>query len=118
MTENYQEHYTEKGFWEKVKESGKTAGSTLLYKAFLLYYVLISKNVPAKEMALIIAALGYFILPFDVIPDFVPAVGFTDDMDVLIEALKHISKFVDDDVCTKATKAVCNIFPEYRQGTY
>ena len=32
-------------------------------------------------------ALGYFIFPIDAIPDFIPAIGYSDDMTVLVSAL-------------------------------
>ncbi len=36
------------------------------------------------------AALAYFILPFDMLPDFILGLGFTDDMAVLFTAISLI----------------------------
>jgi len=36
-------------------------------------------DIPWKSMTLIIAAILYFLNPFDLIPDFIPVIGFTDD---------------------------------------
>ena len=35
---------------------------------------------PTKMKALIIGAIGYILLPLDLIPDVMPAVGYTDDL--------------------------------------
>ncbi|MBI5402270.1 MAG: DUF1232 domain-containing protein [Ignavibacteriae bacterium] len=36
-------------------------------------------NIPWRTIALIVAAILYFINPFDIIPDLLPFLGFTDD---------------------------------------
>ena len=35
----------------------------------------------------LMAALAYFVLPFDIIPDFIAGLGFTDDATVLLAAI-------------------------------
>ena len=37
--------------------------------------------------ATLLAALAYFVVPFDILPDFVLGLGFTDDITVLITAI-------------------------------
>lgn len=86
----YQEHYSEKGFWSKIKDFAKSAGDKLLYHALLLYYMMISDQVSIKNKGLICGALGYFILPTDLIPDFILALGFTDDLAVIMIVYKTI----------------------------
>ena len=41
--------------------------------------------------AALLGALAYFVLPFDVIPDMMPVLGFTDDAAVLATALKLVA---------------------------
>lgn len=94
----YQEHYSEKGFWGKVTDVAKCAGDKLLYYAFLLYYVMSSNDVSLKSKGIICGALGYFILPTDLIPDFIAALGFTDDLAVLMLAYKTIKSSVTPEI--------------------
>lgn len=45
---------------------------------------------PLKVRGTLLGALAYFILPFDVIPDFIVGLGFTDDMAVLFTAVSLV----------------------------
>ena len=95
-------HYSEEGLWNKIKKYSKKAGSSVIYAVLLLYYVLQKEEVPKKEKALILGALGYFILPFDLIPDVVPGVGYVDDLGALIAALVRVSMYIDADIKKQA----------------
>ena len=46
----------------------------------------------AHVKATLVGALAYFVLPFDVIPDVLPVLGFTDDAAVLATALKLVAE--------------------------
>lgn len=47
-------------------------------------------KVPAHSIVLAVAALLYFLSPLDTIPDFMGALGFTDDAAVVLFVLKTI----------------------------
>lgn len=47
-------------------------------------------TVPAHTILLVVAALLYFLSPLDAIPDFLGAVGFTDDAAVVLFVLSAI----------------------------
>ena len=51
------------------------------------YYCAIDAETPMKAKLVLFAALGYFVLPVDAIPDLVTGLGFTDDATVLATAL-------------------------------
>jgi uncharacterized membrane protein YkvA (DUF1232 family) len=54
------------------------------------YYCALDKETPLKAKGILFAALGYFILPADSIPDLILGFGFTDDVAVLTAALAAI----------------------------
>ena len=51
------------------------------------YYCALDPMTPSRVKGVLMAALGYFVLPMDIIPDFLLALGFTDDASVLALAL-------------------------------
>lgn len=97
-----EKNYSEDKFWNKLKKYGKKAGSSVVYTVLLLYYTLQKPEVPAKTKAIIIGALGYFILPFDLIPDVAVGLGFTDDLGALGIALIQVAMYIDADIKAKA----------------
>lgn len=88
-------HYSEKEFWKKVADVAQDAGKSVIASALTLYNVLQDRETPLAAKGIILGALGYFILPFDVIPDFIPG-GFVDDLAVLGAALSAVAVSVKD----------------------
>ncbi len=82
---------------DKIKASAKKAGAKVVYYVLILYYALTKGNIPLKDRILVIAALGYFISPFDFIPDFLMA-GLLDDMSILAFVASRVSSSIDDEV--------------------
>lgn len=89
-TQDYTPYYSEDGFWKKLGKLASKAGCKVIEPALQLYYLLKSDTVSAKDKALIIGALGYLILPTDLIPDFTPLFGYTDDLATLMMVLKKM----------------------------
>lgn len=54
------------------------------------YYTALDRQTPLRARGTLIAALAYFVMPADMIPDFVVGLGFTDDAAVLTAALAAI----------------------------
>ena len=106
----YSQNYSEVGFFDKIKGSIKKAGLGLIYKALQLFYVAQNPNVPMKIRAAIIAPLGYFISPVDLIPDITPIVGFTDDAAVIAMAMLIAQAYINDDIKQQAKSAIRKIF--------
>lgn len=95
--------FSEEGFWNKIRRSSRKAGIQVVYSALLLYYLMQSRSVPMRAKAGIMAALGYFILPTDLIPDLVVAFGFSDDIAVLLYALSQVAHHITPEVKEKAS---------------
>ena len=83
---SYSEEYSEDSFWIKVGKYAVAAGRATIEKALVLYYCLQDPDTPAWAKTVIIGALGYFILPTDLIPDFTLGVGYADDLGALAGA--------------------------------
>ena len=74
----YEGHYNENDFWNKIGKVAKHAGVRVVYYALVLYETLMDDATPKKYRTVIAGALGYLILPLDIIPDFLPSLGFAD----------------------------------------
>jgi uncharacterized membrane protein YkvA (DUF1232 family) len=83
------EETVRRGFWKKVRR----LGARLPFAEDLLaaYYCAFDRDTPLQVKAALIGALAYFVLPFDVIPDFLPVIGFADDAAVLATALRLVA---------------------------
>jgi uncharacterized membrane protein YkvA (DUF1232 family) len=55
------------------------------------YYCAFDRETPYAVRGALLAALAYFVVPADAIPDIVPALGFTDDAAVLAATFKCVS---------------------------
>lgn len=111
--ESYQSNYSESGLWKKVKSVAKKAGIKTIYMVLLLHYVLKSPDVPLEDKAKIYGALGYFILPIDLIPDFIPAVGYSDDVAALAFALHAVWKNVTPEIKEQAQRKLREWFGSF-----
>jgi uncharacterized membrane protein YkvA (DUF1232 family) len=97
----YEEAFSERGFRDKLTTYAKSAGREVVEKALLLYYAAQEEKAPKWAKATIAGALGYFIVPLDAIADFTPAVGYADDLGVLVLAIAAVASYVNEDVRAK-----------------
>jgi len=76
------------GFWDKLR---KTLGRVpFIEDALAAYYCATDGKTPIYVKAVLMGALAYFIVPIDVIPDFIPGLGFTDDAAILAAAISAV----------------------------
>jgi uncharacterized membrane protein YkvA (DUF1232 family) len=81
-----------RAFWQKVKRlAGKLPFAEDLLTA---YYCAFDQATPLQVKTALIGALAYFVLPFDVVPDMMPLLGFTDDAAILLTALRMVTAHV------------------------
>ena len=111
--QKYEKHYDDNAFWAKLQKFARKAGIKVSYAALLLYYVLKSPETSGKDRAKIIGALGYFILPIDLIPDFIPVAGYTDDLAALVWGIYCVIKSITPDVKAQAAAKLHEWFGEF-----
>ena len=66
-------------------------------EAVALYFCMLDPATPAWVKAVVAAALAYFVLPLDAVPDLLPFVGLSDDASLLAAAYASASNFVTAD---------------------
>jgi uncharacterized membrane protein YkvA (DUF1232 family) len=110
---DYSDQYSEKSLFEKIKKVSKNAGIKVIYYVLIAYYLLKKPDLPKKEKAIIIGALGYFIMPFDLVPDLTIGVGYVDDLGALALALGKVALYIDDEVKQQAKDKLHDIFGDY-----
>lgn len=98
------ERIVEQRFWEKLlKVAGKIPFAE---DAASAYFCAVDPQTPSKVKAILVAALAYFVMPFDVIPDFVAGLGFTDDAAVLAMAISLVAGQIKDSHRRRARAAL------------
>ena len=113
--EKYQENYSDSGLQRKMKSVARWAGAKVMYAALLLYYVLQSPTISKTDKGKIYGALGYFILPTDLVVDFLPVVGYSDDLAALMIALHAVATNITPEVKAQARAKLSKWFGEKSQ---
>lgn len=65
-------------------------------EAVAAYYCATDSNTPKRVRVTLMAALAYFVIPVDMVPDFIAGLGFTDDAAVFWAAWRAVSGHVTD----------------------
>lgn len=108
--EKYGTYYSDNRFWKKIERVAKKVGATVLLPVFTLYYLLQDDKVSIQHKAYIVGALGYFILPIDLIPDgILPVIGFTDDIAVMTLVLKLVKDSITPEIKVRANQRVAEV---------
>jgi len=111
--DKYQKYFSDDQFWGKVKKLVRKAGIKIVYIALLLYYVMRNPATPKADRTKILGALGYLLLPTDLIPDFLPVAGYTDDLAALTWALYSVAKNITSEVKIQARQKLGEWFEDY-----
>jgi uncharacterized membrane protein YkvA (DUF1232 family) len=91
-------------FWPKLARV--LASVPFAEEAVAAYYCAFDRQTPLKVKGILLAALAYFILPIDAIPDVLLGLGFTDDMAVLFTAISMIRTHMKPEHRDKAREAL------------
>ncbi|MFN3833321.1 MAG: YkvA family protein [Allorhizobium sp.] len=94
QTQQKQEAKVRSRFWPTFKKAARQIPfSRDLVAAF---YCATDRETPLRARGILLAALGYFVLPIDVVPDMLAVVGFTDDIAVLSTAIALINRHIKE----------------------
>ncbi len=95
-----EERIVREGFWHKAR---RTLGRVPFTEdAVAAFYCATDSATPLPIRATLFGALAYFVMPFDVIPDFIPGFGYTDDAAVFLAAFGAASSHITADHREKA----------------
>ncbi|GAA4324477.1 YkvA family protein [Pigmentiphaga soli] len=98
----------------RLARHARGAGAQVVEKVLWLYYAAQDPATPRWARTAIYGALGYFILPLDAVPDFIPGVGFGDDLSLLVTTMAATALYVTDDVKAKARQTMAGWFGDTR----
>ncbi len=80
--------YVEENLWAKLEKGGKKI--SFARDIVALYNFMKDPIVRWHRKAIVVAALIYFIVPLDTIPDLTPFFGYLDDLGVITALLKYL----------------------------
>lgn len=96
-----------RGFWDKVRATIGRVG--FLEEAIAAFYCATDPRTPKWVKATLLGALAYFILPIDGVPDFLAALGYTDDLAVLLGAIRAVGGHVTQAHRARARDALAKL---------
>ena len=83
----------ERRFWAKLKRV--LAVVPFAEDLVAAYYCALDRDTPAYVRGVLLGAIAYFLLPTDLVPDFLAGIGFTDDASVLAAALAAVHRHLE-----------------------
>ena len=98
------EKRVKEGFWTKLRRN--LGRIPFAEDAVAAYYCSVDPKTPLQVKAILAGALAYFVLPTDLVPDFIAAVGFGDDAAVLAAAIRSVLPYIKDEHRDKARQAL------------
>ncbi|MBA5778580.1 DUF1232 domain-containing protein [Stappia sp. F7233] len=84
---------------EKIFRTARRAARQIPFMEDVIaaYFCALDPATPAKVRGTILAALAYFVLPLDAVPDFLIGIGFGDDATILMAAIALIRAHIRDE---------------------
>ena len=93
-------------FWPTVKKALRTI--PFMDEVVAAYFAMLDPQTPARARLILIGALAYFVLPFDLVPDIIFGVGFLDDASILAAAIASVRSSITDDHREAARQALAD----------
>jgi uncharacterized membrane protein YkvA (DUF1232 family) len=94
--------YSAAALWSKLARVGRRLGQELVELCLCLHFAARRPETPAWARGTIYAALAYFLLPTDLVPDILPGTGYSDDIATLALAMTTVSAYINEEVRQRA----------------
>ena len=91
-------------FWPTVKKALRTI--PFMDEVVAAYFAMLDPQTPVRARLILIGALAYFVLPFDLVPDIIFGIGFLDDASILAAAIASVRSSITDDHREAARRAL------------
>lgn len=105
-TQRDQEQQVKAKFWPTMKRAiRRIPFSRDVVAAF---YCATDSQTPLRVRGVLLAALGYFVLPMDALPDIFAVIGFTDDIAVLTGAFALVNRHIHERHYEAADRALAD----------
>ncbi len=101
---NRDRHRVERDFWQKLKVAARKI--PFADDLVAVYYCALDPTTPRQVKYILFGALAYFILPFDLVTDFLPLLGFGDDAAVLYAAIRMVTPHIKSEHRVRAKEAL------------
>src|ERR1700687_4677473 len=103
------ERKVRRDFWAKLR---RFAGQVPFVEDFVAaYYCALDPTTPMRVRGMLLAALAYFILPFDLIPDMIAGLGFADDAALLTAVVSLVAVHITPTHAAAAARALDKELP-------
>lgn len=79
-------------FWATARRAARQV--PFMDEVVAAYFCAMDPKTPMKVRGILLAALAYFVFPFDTIPDLLALVGFSDDVAVLTAAFAMVRSHI------------------------
>lgn len=94
----------QRDFWQKLKATCRKI--PFVDDLIAIYYCAMDPTTPLQVKAILFGALAYFVVPTDLIPDFLVGLGFVDDAGVLYAAVRAVLPHIKPDHRSRAKEAL------------
>lgn len=88
-----------------------TAGRTIAKPAFEVFEMMMDMSTPPQARASMLAALTYLVMPLDLMPDFIPVAGFSDDLVALTAVISLWQNHMTPQIKARARQKLNKLFP-------
>jgi uncharacterized membrane protein YkvA (DUF1232 family) len=95
------------GFWPKM--AAFAANLPFAEQALAAWYCAFDSQTPSSVRYTLVGALAYFVLPFDIVPDILPMIGFADDASILSAAVIAVGTNINETHKAAAREALARL---------